>query len=402
MADGYINTSGFGFGGTGQKRPAQQTQQQAYQPGYQPTGSFAYTAAGGAPVTANPNNPYPGHTDFPYPGETGAAYQARILKEWEARGMQPLNPEWDAQRAGGSGNFGLGGTPAPAGGAGGGAGAGEAELARQRELMFNAINQQKNFFNTAAGAGMLRGDLMAQLSGQKQPFSEAVRNNMFSAQADASAAQAGREQEAIRRAFGQSGIAGSGGQTAAQIDAMRRHGADTRAAKRDIDTQAQLENFAATERAQQGMQNFLGAEAANRGAATGLEAAMRSRFQVIGDAGFGPGGSGLSGLISQNGLPMGYQGRATGGVPSSNFSFQAQAPRYPTPTSGYNTPAGTLLSALGLGATQVPQDQGFQLTGQPGGYQSDAQWRDVKNTDQSKSNYYNFGKTNPTFAGWTK
>lgn len=243
------------------------------------------------------------------------------------------------------------------GGAGGGISSQqEAELEQQRNNALQAVAWLERQYESPAAQTLLS-QLQAQSAGQNNPFTDEVRQNLFADVVDASAAGQASEAEAIRRGFSRAGIGGSGGQISADISSQRRAGRATREGKRKIDTTAQLENFAAQERARQGLAQFLAAQAQNAQSAVQLGNQLRSRFEVTGDAGMSPIGAGLQAM----GLGQALSGLANTGSPTGAAS------RLPS--------GGGFGGAFGAQLGNIPEQQGGGYSFSGGGLAQDARDR---------------------------
>jgi hypothetical protein len=179
---------------------------------------------------------------------------------------------------GGSGGGGLG---QGSGAMGGFQGDPMAELEAARQRAESAAGGLEGMYSTPE-AMRLQQQLEAQMGGADAPFSESVTRNLFADVADSSAASNQATNERLRRGFANSGIGRSGGQIKAEIEAQRAAGKQTREGKRQIDTTAATENFAARERARQMLEQRQQAKAANQARAADLRMNLADRYQVTG------------------------------------------------------------------------------------------------------------------------
>ena len=274
------------------------------------------------------NSPYPGHSNFAYPGETGQQTSQRLLKEWEIRGMQPLPVEWDAQRAGGAGKYGLDpqsnplSNPAVSGGlyrlpdgsyAQSGQGGGSQQQQQQEDMLLQArqrafalLAQQRGLYGQP-GAQELESSMLGQMRGQNVPFTPDVVNAQLAGLSDTVAAGSAAEADQLRRSAANRGIGGGiveYGLTAGRGEARKA----LTTGRREITSQRDLANFQAQERARSEYSNLVRDKAYNQWLANQAEVGLLSRFEQTGDAGY----NSLANAVQQQ--QIGGQGALTGGA----------------------------------------------------------------------------------------
>jgi hypothetical protein len=237
----------------------------------------------------------------------------------------------------------------------GGAGAwdsqAEEELRRQRDLLFQTLNEGRAIWDNPLGQ-QLAATLGAGMSGTNVPFTDQVQARLFSQQADSNAAAEGQRAAQIRRHFTNSGMSGGGGELALLLAGADQRAAANNAALSDIRMRSQLENFGAMERARDATQNYFSSRAAAESPYRLAEANARGRFEVTGVA---PGGTNIGfGTNPYGGMPSaqtagtsggGLFSGSSGGGTASGGSTGGSAPR--ASTSQF---AGTLGSSIGGGS----------------------------------------------------
>jgi hypothetical protein len=196
----------------------------------------------------------------------------------------------------------------------GGAGAwdsqAEEELRRQRDLLFQTLNEGRAIWDNPLGQ-QLAATLGAGMSGTNVPFTDQVQARLFSQQADSNAAAEGQRAAQIRRHFTNSGMSGGGGELALLLAGADQRAAANNAALSDIRMRSQLENFGAMERARDATQNYFSSRAAAESPYRLAEANARGRFEVTGVA---PGGTNIGfGANPYGGMPSAQQAGAPGG-----------------------------------------------------------------------------------------
>lgn len=156
-------------------------------------------------------------------------------------------------------------------------------LEEQRRLIEEAIGRVGGFYGQQQPQDLL-GMFMSQARGEAVPFTDQVRQGMLGQNADAGAGQFAGNRQLVQRAMANAGLTGSGLEASALMSAQRNAQQALRAGRREINTRAELENFAARERGQQAAMSFLAQqEAANRAAAA-AEVSYRSQMHATGDA----------------------------------------------------------------------------------------------------------------------
>lgn len=153
----------------------------------------------------------------------------------------------------------------------------------QRRLMFESLNSLLGFYGRPEGQALMT-QMQDRAVGLNQPFTPQVVNNMLGENADATNQSYQSERELIARAMANAGLSGSGLQGSANVNALRKANAATRAGRREITTRAQLENYQAQERAQMQVQSYLAQKQANEAAARAQEVALRAQMTMEGDA----------------------------------------------------------------------------------------------------------------------
>ena len=156
-------------------------------------------------------------------------------------------------------------------------------LEEQRKAIFDALQRQGVFYD-GADAQALQRSIMNQVSGQDQPFTDQVRQNMLADNSDASASGYQRNQEQINRAMANAGLVGSGLQASALMGAQMQQGMAARQGRREVNTRAQLENYSARERAQTTAMNYLAQQEQAKRQVMNSEVEQRSRMHATGDA----------------------------------------------------------------------------------------------------------------------
>lgn len=134
----------------------------------------------------------------------------------------------------------------------------EAALGRMQGFFgtSQAAQDLQGFFNSPLAQG-LQGQLQGRASGAQSPFSPDLIASLIAGSTDANARGVSRDSDMIRRQFANSGLAGSGLEISALVNARRQATSANTQARRDITSRAQLENFQAQERAQAQVQSFL-------------------------------------------------------------------------------------------------------------------------------------------------
>lgn len=232
----------------------------------------------------------------------------------------------------------------------------EARLQQQRDLAFQSLGAGANIFRGPLGQ-TAASSFLAGMTGGNVPFDAPTQSRLMARRADASGAAHATEQNRVRQFFSGNGMRGGGGELAALVGADRAHAGRMQQARNDVETKAQLENFAAMERAREGAVGFQSQQAQGEAPFRLKEADMRSRFEAIGQSPFGGAQgmftpSGYSGGVVQAGgqmgfaLPQGYGG--VGGTGAQITPYQAQAATgqggyaqqasQARPAQGYQTP----------------------------------------------------------------
>lgn len=187
----------------------------------------------------------------------------------------------------------------------------EADLQRRRQQLDANFARQRSLLEPLAqgGAG---------------PFDQAVINalNAESAGAAAGAYRTARDQ--ISQAFGGRGLASSGGALEAMRGAQRQIGGDVARARRQVTSQAAVENYAARERALQQLQQLLG-----------LETDYNSRFEVTGQD---PLTEAFARMLGGGATGA---GRAAAGPPQAQASAPRQQPGFSTGWEDFDYQAPT-------------------------------------------------------------
>lgn len=150
-------------------------------------------------------------------------------------------------------------------------------------MIFDALQKQGAFYDNP-NSQTLMNSIMQQVQGGDQPFTDQVRQNMLADNADASAGGFSRSRDMINQAMANAGLAGSGLQASALMGAQAQQSMAARTGRREVNTRAQLENYAARERAQTQAMNFLAQQEQAKRAVTGAEVDQRSRMYAGGDA----------------------------------------------------------------------------------------------------------------------
>lgn len=157
------------------------------------------------------------------------------------------------------------------------------DLDAQRKRLFDLLSNLRGFYDRPEGKELL--DLfMSRSRGESQPFGPDVVNTQLAQNAGAGGADFGTQREAILRSFAQRGLSGGGLELSALLGQQNRVAADVRRGRREITSRAQLENFAAQERAQAAASQFLAQQAAQQTQVGLQEADYRSRFHETGQA----------------------------------------------------------------------------------------------------------------------
>lgn len=151
-------------------------------------------------------------------------------------------------------------------------------------MLFDALQKSGNFFDNDPNAQNLLQSIMRQVSGEDQPFTQGVVNNMLADSADSNAASYNSQRQQVNRAMANAGLTGSGLEGSALSDMQSKVAGSTRAGRRDIQTRSQLENYNAKTAANTQAMNFLAQQAQQRQAAAFQEAGYRSQMNETGDA----------------------------------------------------------------------------------------------------------------------
>ncbi len=233
------------------------------------------------------------------------------------------------------------------GGFGSSGGTGDAALEEQRNLAFASLAEGANTFRRGLGQQTAQ-SLSDTMGGSLVPFDTATIARLQAKASDASAVTASNELDRARRFYAANGMQGAGGELAAGMNTERDHALRNQAARSDVESKAQLENFAARERARAESQGFLSAQAAGEAPYRLKEADLRSRFEVTGQspyAGlFGPAG----GTTPYSGASGGVVG---GGAGSLGTGSPTQSGGLGTGGLGYasSNPTPAQIAALGGG-----------------------------------------------------
>ncbi len=211
--------------------------------------------------------------------------------------------------AGGGAIQGAGG----AGGAGGAYATGQqpAVVAANRQRMFDTLTPGQNYFG--GGLGQQTSNAIANtMSGADVPYTQGVQDRLFSGQADLNAGSRSSQDDLIRRQLAERGMEGSGAGLAAMLGAGRDQSAANSTALSQIQNQAQLENFAARERARSQGESFLSSRSAAEAPYRLKEADLRFQSDFTAEAG---GAGALAGLLGggvRNALGQPQQGNQLG------------------------------------------------------------------------------------------
>ena len=215
------------------------------------------------------------------------------------------------------GTTGSSGIPLP--GQGGPSAMDDAKLEEQRRLAFGSLAQGAGYFGAPFGQSV-QNNISGRMSGADAPYTQAVQDRLFSRQADLAAGQEAGARDMIRSQLGERGMEGSGAALAAMLGAGRERSAANTAALSDIQNRAQLENFAARERAQQAGTDFLSQRSSSEAPYRLKEADLRINSEVYGQND----GLGQFGKTIMRALGGGAAGSPQAGQP---FGPQVQYPR---------------------------------------------------------------------------
>lgn len=156
-------------------------------------------------------------------------------------------------------------------------------LEEQRNKIFEALAKQMGFYDSADSQGLMQ-SIMRQVSGQDQPFTQQVVQNMLADNADASAGGYRSNQQMVNRAMANAGLTGSGLEASALMSAQVKAGQAARTGRREVNTRAQLENYSARERAQTQAMNYLAQQEQAKRQVTMAEVGERGKMHATGDA----------------------------------------------------------------------------------------------------------------------
>lgn len=157
------------------------------------------------------------------------------------------------------------------------------QLEEYRRKLLERYETLRGFYDSP-GQQQFQQGLEARASGSDVPYTQNVINSQLSQNADAGAAGHASNQNAIQRAFANSGMSGSGLQASATLNSRRRTQAATRTGRNQIRSRADLENFQARERANQQLQSYVAQKYQALASATADESQYLSRLHATGDA----------------------------------------------------------------------------------------------------------------------
>lgn len=154
------------------------------------------------------------------------------------------------------------------------------KLQEQRDLIEKLFGDWKGFYQQQPAQDLM-GQIQGRAAGTDVPFTQPVVDSMMVDNARNAAGGFNRDREMIYQALSAAGLGGSGLGASAVMGASRRAAALAREGRRQITTNAQLQNFQARERAQQQAQSYLAQQQQAQAQQAQSELGYRSQFREI-------------------------------------------------------------------------------------------------------------------------